>query len=122
MQYLNPVGFGPSSKTWPRWPPQRRQWTAVRSMPSEVSSVVPTALSSGAQKLGQPVPLSNFVVDEKRSSAQPAHANTPALDSCSSGLENGGSVSSSRSTAYCSGVRSLCHSPSPTPTTNGSLG
>ncbi len=25
MQYRRPVGFGPSSNTWPRWPPQRRQ-------------------------------------------------------------------------------------------------
>ena len=29
------------------------------------SDAVPTALSMGAQKLGQPVPLSNFVSDEK---------------------------------------------------------
>ena len=29
--------LGPSSKTWPRWPPQRRQWTAVRTMPKEWS-------------------------------------------------------------------------------------
>ena len=38
----------------------------------------PTALSSGAQKLGQPVPLSNFVVEENRSRSQPAQANVPA--------------------------------------------
>ena len=33
-------------------------------MSSDRSLVVPTALSIGAQKLGQPVPLSNLVVDE----------------------------------------------------------
>src|SRR3712207_7405647 len=27
-----PVGGGPSSKTWPRCPPQRRQWTSVLVM------------------------------------------------------------------------------------------
>jgi hypothetical protein len=26
-----PVGSGPSSKTWPKWPPQRRQCTSVRA-------------------------------------------------------------------------------------------
>jgi len=33
MQYRNPVGFGPSSKTWPRWPSQLQQTTSVRCMP-----------------------------------------------------------------------------------------
>jgi hypothetical protein len=73
MQYRSPVGLGPSSNTWPRWPPQRRQCTAFRTIPRDMSVVVPTAFSSGAQKLGQPVPLSNFVADEKLSRAQPAH-------------------------------------------------
>jgi hypothetical protein len=42
-----------------------------------MSVVVPTAFSSGFQKLGQPVPLSNFVADEKTSRSQPAQANAP---------------------------------------------
>src|SRR5271156_87159 len=33
MQKRRPVGTGPSSKLWPRCPPQRAQWTSVRSMP-----------------------------------------------------------------------------------------
>src|SRR5262249_11912503 len=81
-------------------------------MPKEVSSVVPTALGSGAQKLGQPVPLSNLVVDEKRSSWQPAQPKIPARASCSSTLLKGGSVALSRSTAYWSGARIFCHSAS----------
>ena len=81
-------------------------------MPSDGRCVVPTALSSGAQKLGQPVPLSNLVVDEKSVEAQPAQANVPRRFSCRSGLVNGRSVASCRSTAYCSGVRSLRHSAS----------
>jgi hypothetical protein len=43
-----------------------------------MSLVVPTAFSKGAQKLGQPVRLSNFVVDENNGQLQPAHANVPA--------------------------------------------
>jgi len=69
-------------------------------MKNEVSSVVPTAFSSGAQKLGQPVPLSNFVVEEKRSRSQPAQAKLPRRSSCSSGLVNARSVALSRRTAY----------------------
>jgi hypothetical protein len=38
---------------------------------------VPTALSSGAQKLGHPVPLSYFVADEKSGCAHAAHKNVP---------------------------------------------
>ena len=48
----------------------------MRVMPHELSAWVSTALSRGAQKLGQPVPLSNLVVDEKASKLQPAQANT----------------------------------------------
>src|SRR5262245_38327855 len=81
-------------------------------MPNETSFDVPTALSSGAQKLGQPVPLSNFVVDEKRSSPHPAHANVPRRFSCRSSLVKGGSVASCRRTSYASGFSSLRHSAS----------
>ena len=62
-------------------------------MPNDVSFVVPIALSSGAQKLGQPVPLSNLVVEENRSRSQPAQTNVPRRSSCRSALVNGRSVS-----------------------------
>ena len=58
-------------------------------MPNDLSSVVPMALSSGAQKLGQPVPLSNFVLDENAGRSQPAQAKVPARVSCSSALVKG---------------------------------
>src|SRR6185295_16821671 len=90
----------------------RRHHTASRTMPSETSFVVPIALSSGAQKLGQPVPLSNFVADENRSSEQPAHANVPLRFSCSRSLVKGGSVASCRRTWYASGVSNFRHSAS----------
>jgi hypothetical protein len=42
-------------------------------MPKLRSTVVATACSSGAPKLGQPVPLSNFVSEENSGCPQPAH-------------------------------------------------
>jgi hypothetical protein len=81
-------------------------------MPKVVSLVSPTAPSSGAQKLGQPVWLSNFVVEENRSRAQPAQAKVPARCSSSSGLVKGRSVPLCCRTAYCSGVSSVRHSAS----------
>ena len=55
---------------------------------------VRTALGSGFQKLGQPVPLSYLVADENRGSAQPAHQKAPARFSWFSGLVPGYSVAS----------------------------
>src|SRR5579884_4100244 len=63
MQYRSPVGGGPSGKTWPRWLPQRLQWTSVRIIPWLVSVSVSTAPGMGSLKLGQPVPLSNLRLD-----------------------------------------------------------
>jgi hypothetical protein len=68
-------------------------------MPNDVSRVVPTAFSSGAQKLGHPVRLSYFVVDENASRSHPAQAKLPRRVSCRSGLVNGRSVPLLRSTA-----------------------
>jgi hypothetical protein len=53
------------------------QCTAVRTMPNEVSRVLPTAFSNGARKLGPPVWLPYFVVEENRSRSQPARAKLP---------------------------------------------
>ena len=64
---------------------------------------VATAPSSGIQKLGQPVPLSNFESDENSGSPQPAHAKVPRRRSASNGLVNGGSVAPRRNTRYCCG-------------------
>src|SRR5882762_4785274 len=73
---------------------------------------VTAAFSSGCQKLGQPVRLSNLVSDENRASWQPAQANVPARCSLSSGLEKGRSVPCRLRTAYCADVRSARHSAS----------
>ncbi len=64
IQYRSPVGFGPSSNTCPRCASHSVHETAVRSMPrlpSEISRTFSFAI--GSQKLGQPVPESNFVAE-----------------------------------------------------------
>src|SRR5271163_1702011 len=90
-------------------------------MPRVLSCRSSTALSIAFQKLGQPVPLSNLVVDENRSSPQPAHPKIPGRCSSLSGLLKGVSVDAVRSTAYCWGVRSRRHSASVWLTSNVSL-
>src|SRR5215831_622811 len=71
MQYRKPVGLGPSGKTWPRWASQRWQATAVRTMPNVVSRISSTfSLATGSQKLGQPVPESNFVAESNNAVSQ----------------------------------------------------
>src|SRR5450759_2334898 len=77
-----------------------------------VSTVVATACSSGAKKLGQPVPLSNFVSAEKSDAPQPAQVKVPSRFSLVSGLVPARSVPCSRSTRNCSGVSVLRHSSS----------
>src|SRR2546427_334178 len=72
MQKRVRVGGGPSGNTWPRCPPHRAQCTSTRFMNKVLSVDVSTACSTGAQKLGHPVPLSNFVSEEKSGSPQPA--------------------------------------------------
>ncbi len=67
--------------------------------------------SSGGQKLGQPVPLSNFVVEEN-CRGRSRRRRTCRGVFLSSGLLNGRSVAPSRSTANASGVSILRHSAS----------
>src|SRR5947208_6071325 len=113
MQKRSPVGRGPSSNTWPRWPPQRAQTTSVRVMPCETSSRTSTAsATAGSVKLGQPEPESNFVSELNSSAPQPAHLNTPWSLVRAYLPVNGASVACRRNTAYCSGVNSERHSAS----------
>ena len=73
MQYRLPVSGGPSSNTWPRCDPQRAQLTSVRTMPWLVSvSSVTFWRFAGSQKLGQPVPDSNFASASNSSLPQAA--------------------------------------------------
>src|SRR5687768_5351439 len=78
MQYRSPVGSGPSSKRWPRWASHLAQRTSVRTIPCSRSSTSFTLLrSTAAQKLGQPVPESNFVSDLNSPSPQTTHLYMP---------------------------------------------
>src|SRR6266851_4026337 len=76
------------------------------------SLVVPTAPSSGAQKLGHPVRLSNLVSEENRGRSHPAQWYAPGPYSLSRALVPARSVPCSRSTRNCSGVSCARHSPS----------
>src|SRR6202790_4287366 len=87
-------------------------------MPKVRSSVLPTAFSSGWEKLGQPVPLSNFVSEENSGRSQPAQAKMPLRCSFNSGLEPGRSVPSWRRISYCCGVSCARHSASVFSTSN----
>ncbi len=79
MQYLNPVGSGPSSNTCPKWEPQLAHSTSVRRMNKLWSSFSFTLPSSrGAEKLGQPVPESNFVFEANSSCPQTRQRYTPS--------------------------------------------
>ena len=73
-----------------------------------MSSVPPTALSSGAQKLGQPVPLSNFVVEENSVEiAARAGENALRVPRAASGLVNGRSVPACAGSRYWSARQQL---------------
>lgn len=112
IQYLRPVGGGPSGKTWPRWPPQLLQWTSVRTIPWLSSWLSSIESGSGLSKLGHPVPLSNFFADENNFWPHPAQTNAPSRVSWSKAQLPGRSVPWPRSTAYCSGVSRRRHSAS----------
>src|SRR5258708_12601835 len=81
-------------------------------MPRLRSVVVPTALGKGAKKLGQPVPLSNFVDDSNSGRPQAAQAYMPARCSLLSGLVPARSVPCLRMTEKVSGGNSFFHSSS----------
>src|SRR5215510_9741817 len=110
LHQRSPVGGGPSSKTCPWWPPQRTQWYSVRGKISLKSRLVTNTPGIVVKKLGQPVPLSYFIAEEKSGRLQPAQTKTPGRFSRSSGLEPARSVPSCRSTSYCAAVSRLRHS------------
>ncbi len=113
MQKRRPVGLGPSSKTCPRCPPHTRHSTSVLLLPKLSSrSILRFSLDTGAQKLGQPVPESNFVSEENNSFPQPAQVYVPFFLCLTYFPVNGCSVPFSLSTLYSAGVRLFLHSSS----------
>src|SRR5580692_3725225 len=78
MQYRRCVGAGPSSKTWPRCASHSVHDTAVRTMPKLESLMLRTFSGAiGCQKLGQPVPESNFVSELNSALSQQMQRNNP---------------------------------------------
>src|SRR5690606_8974528 len=122
LHHRSCVGGGPSSNTWPWCPPQRAQWYSVRGHNSTKSRFVSKTSGIVVKKLGQPVPLSNFISDVNNGSAQPAQMNSPGRFSSFNGLENAGSVSSSRSTSNRSSPSRLRHCSSESETRSRTLG
>src|SRR5690242_14872198 len=113
MQYRIPVGVGPSSKRWPRWASHLAQRTSTRSMPyvRSTTSLI-FDLSAASQKLGQPVPESNFVPDLKRSVPQQTHLYIPTPLWFQYLPVKGRSVAEQRATSYCSALSFFFHSAS----------
>src|SRR5918997_4667559 len=108
-----PASRGPSSKTWPRWEPQRAQRASVRIIPCERSSTSSTASGETVSvKLGHPVPEWYFALLSKRGLAQAAQWYSPFSSLSTYSPENGGSVAASRRTAYCSVESRFRHSSS----------
>jgi hypothetical protein len=73
IQYRNPVGFGPSSKTCPKCPPHLLQSTSSRDIPKLRSVSVETFSDfRGEWKLGHPVPELNLASELNKGAPQPA--------------------------------------------------
>ncbi len=78
MQYLIPVGCGPSGKTCPRCASHFEHTTSVLIIPWERSSFSETfSGATGSRKLGHPVPESNFAEKRKSSCPQQTHTYIP---------------------------------------------
>src|SRR5580698_2857633 len=113
MQYRSPVGGGPSSNTCPRCPSHSRQLTAVRTsirLPSTLFTTFSFAI--GSQKLGQPVPESNLVLELNSARSHPAQRKIPLSSRFQYAPVNARSVSSCRSTQYASFESFFLHSAS----------
>ena len=74
IQYLNPVGCGPSLKTWPKWASHFEHLTSILCMPKELSSYSSIDSSfEGIKKLGHPQPESYFELESNKCSPQQMH-------------------------------------------------
>src|SRR5215510_8242438 len=77
IQYRNPVGRGPSLNKSPRCASQRRHVTSLSTSPGLGFPWRTFSSAIGCQKLGQPVPESNFADDKKSAVPQHTHRNIP---------------------------------------------
>ena len=92
MQWRLPVGGGPSSKTCPRCPPQRRQCSSMRVM-NEGRVLACTDVALDLRPEARPAGAgSNFCLGRKSGRSQPAQSNVPLRCSSRSSLVPGRSV------------------------------
>src|SRR3990170_7323118 len=80
MQYLKPVGWGPSLNTCPRWESARLLFTSVRTVKKLLSCF--SAIFSGSRgfvKLGHPVPESYLSRELKSGSPETMSTYIPSL-------------------------------------------
>src|SRR6266849_1628413 len=111
MQYRKPVGSGPSLNTCPRCASHSLHFTSRRTSPKLMSLFSYTfSAAIGFQKLGQPAPESNFVVEANRALSQSTQRYSPSACSLSSAPVNAHSVPARRVTSYCSGLSCFFHS------------
>ncbi len=114
IQYLFPVGAGPSSNICPRCESAYLLLTSVLSSHIKLGSSLNTtfAATSGLVKLGRPVPLSYLSSELKSGSQETISTYIPAAWLSQYSLLNGCSVPSCCVTSYCSGVSIFFKSPS----------
>ena len=73
IQYLKPVGLGPSSKTCPRWPSHLEHRISILCLERLLSLYSETETeSTGVQELGHPEPESYLVSELNKGAAHPA--------------------------------------------------
>ena len=78
MQYLWPVGAGPSGNLWPKCELHWEHTASSRTIPWLRSSIIEIEFGSiVSKKLGHPDPDSYFVLDEKRAWLHTAHPYIP---------------------------------------------
>src|ERR1700730_3075186 len=105
MQYRRCAGGGPSGEKWTRCPSQRAHDISSRCMPRLLSIPTDTfSFAIGAQKLGQPVPDSNFVLESNSVVPQQMHRYKPSAWLLAYLPVNARSVPFRRVTSNCSGV------------------
>src|SRR3984885_16133940 len=113
MQYRRCVGAGPSSNTRTRYTPHSVHDTAVLTMPKLMSLELLTfSCAVGCQKLGQPVPESNFVSELNNALSQQMQRYRPLSWRFQYFPEYASSVSAWRVISKAFGVSCFRHSSS----------
>ena len=102
IQYLFPVGFGPSLNKWPRWESAFTDLTSIRDILNERSGMFTTLSGTrGRVKEGQPVPDLNLSFELNNGSPETISTYIPACLLSQYLFLKGGSVPFFWVTLYC---------------------